>query len=99
MELTGLSEILLWTLLSAAALLVNTARPRGMGVFYKHLGHADRDELAAALNQTLLIHAVVFVGYLLLRRPDLSECECEWSLPAMVAGQLAAYTVAMFRLR
>lgn len=97
MELTQLGELLLFTLLSAFAFAAYVARPHFHGIFRPHLGYASRDDLVKSLNQNLLIFAVATVVCCLVHgmgRP-------ERALPALcvAAGPLAAYTVAMFRLR
>ena len=97
MELTQLGELLLFTLLSAFAFAAYAARPYFLGIFRPNLGHASRDDLVESLNRNLLIFAVATVVACLMHvagRP-------ERALPALcvAAGPLAAYTVAMFRLR
>ena len=77
--------------------LVTIARPRFRGMFRPRLGHASRADLVKSLNETLLICVFATVASCLVYGVGGPE----WALPALcfVAGMLAAYIVAMLRLR
>lgn len=97
MDLAQLGELVTIALVSALAVISSTARPRFRGMFRPRLGHASRADLVKSLNETLLICVFATVASCLVYGVGGPE----WALPALcfVAGMLAAYIVAMLRLR